>query len=295
MTRIIRRELPMCGRFYTHGVSHIVAFQGERGAFSEAAARKLAGAAIDVMPCKSFDDVFAAVQSGAAACAVVPIENTLAGSVLRNYDLVGDAGLEIAGEALLRIGLSVMARRGVKLENVRRVLSHPVALAQCQRFLAAHPDIEAVATYDTAGGVKIVMGGERDDEAAIAGASAAELYGARILADSIEDNAKNYTRFLLVARHGVLAPRPGPRKTTIVFRTPDTPGALFRALAVFALRDINLTKLESRPIEGRPWEYQFYADIGGDAQERNVTNALNHLREMCETVILLGSYAAAEE
>jgi prephenate dehydratase len=276
-------------------MSLIVAFQGERGAFSEAAARKLLGASIDVLPCKSFDDVFAAVRSGGAGCAVIPIENTLAGSVLRNYELLGDAGLEIAGEALLRIRLSVMARPGTKLSDVRRVLSHPVALAQCQRFFAAHPGIEAVATYDTAGGVKLVMESGRPDEAAIAGAPAAELYGASILAENIEDHAENYTRFLLVAKHGVIPPRAGPRKTTVVFRTPNTPGALFRALAVFALRDINLTKLESRPIEGRPWEYQFYADIGGDAHERNVTNALNHLREMCETVVLLGSYLAAEE
>ncbi|MEK6375322.1 MAG: prephenate dehydratase [Acidobacteriota bacterium] len=270
-----------------------VAFQGERGAFSEAAARKLLGPSIDVLPCRSFDDVFAAVRSGAALCAVIPIENTLAGSVLRNYELLGDAGLEIAGEVLLRIRLSVMAPPGTPLASVRRVLSHPVALAQCQRFLAAHPDIEAVATYDTAGGVKIVMESGRDDEAAIAGAPAAELYGAAILAENVEDHAENYTRFLLVARHGNVPVREGPRKTTILFRTPNTPGALFRALACFALRDINMTKLESRPIEGRPWEYQFYADIGGDADDRNVANALDHLREMCETVVVLGSYVTS--
>lgn len=270
-----------------------VAFQGERGAFSENAARKLLGGSIAVLPCRSFDDVFAAVRSGAALCAVIPIENTLAGSVLRNYELLGDAGLEIAGEVLLRIRLSVIAPPGIRLEDVRRVLSHPVALAQCQRFLAGHPDIEAVATYDTAGGVKIVMESGRDDEAAIAGAPAAELYGAAILAENVEDHAENYTRFLLVARHGAVPVREGPRKTTFLFRTPNTPGALFRALACFALRDINMTKLESRPIEGRPWEYQFYADIGGDADDRNVANALDHLREMCETVVVLGSYVAS--
>jgi prephenate dehydratase len=272
-----------------------VAFQGERGAFSEAAARKLLGPSIDVLPRKSFDDVFASVQSGAALCAVVPIENTLAGSVLRNYELLGDAGLEIAGEVLLRIRLSVMAPPGTPLAAVRRVLSHPVALAQCQRFLATHPQIEAVATYDTAGGVKIVMESGRDDEAAIAGAPAAELYGAAILAENVEDHAENYTRFLLVAKHGSVPVPEGPHKTTILFRTPNTPGALFRALACFALRDINMTKLESRPIEGRPWEYQFYADIGGDAADRNVANALNHLREMCESVVVLGSYVTSAE
>ena len=279
---------------YSPTMSLIVAIQGERGAFSETAARQLLGASIDVLPCRSFDDVFAAVQSAAAACAVIPIENTLAGSVLRNYELLGAAGLEIAGESLLRIRLSVMARPGTKLADVRRVLSHPVALAQCQRFLAAHPDIEAVAVYDTAGGVKLMMEEGGPDEAAIAGAPAAELYGASILAEDIEDHAQNYTRFLLVAKHGSIPKRSGPRKTTVLFRTPNKPGSLFRALAVFALRDINLTKLESRPIEGRPWEYQFYADIDGELGETNVEHALGHLREMCETVVVLGSYAAAE-
>lgn len=269
-----------------------VAFQGERGAFSEAAARQLLGSSIDVLPCRTFDDVFAAVRSGAAPCAVIPIENSLAGSVLRNYELLGDAGFEIIGETRLRIRLSVMARPGTRPEAVRRVLSHPVALAQCQRFLAAHPEIEAVVAYDTAGSVKVMMEDGRADEAAIAGAPAAEIYGAAILAENIEDHSENYTRFLLVAPHGTLPKREGPRKTTLLFRTPNKPGSLFRALAVFALRDINLTKLESRPIEGRPWEYQFYADIDGDVTERNVENALNHLREMCETVKVLGSYGS---
>jgi len=139
-----------------------------------------------------------------------------------------------------------------------------------------------------------MMEDQRGDEAAIAGAPAAAIYGAVILAENIEDHAENYTRFLLVAKHGTMPPRPGLRKTTVLFRTPNTPGALFRALAVFALRDINLTKLESRPIEGRPWEYQFYVDLDGDAEERNLRNALSHLREMCETVVVLGSYVAAE-
>jgi prephenate dehydratase len=277
-----------------------VAIQGERGAFSEAAAQKLLGASAEVLPCRTFDEVFAAVQSKTASCAVVPIENTLAGSVQRNYELLGDGSLEIVGEVLLRIRHNLIARPGTRITDVRRVLSHPVALAQCQRYLATRPDIEAVATYDTAGSVKIIMEDGRADEAAIAGAPAAELYGAEILAANIEDHAENYTRFLLLTTKDE-APRlkahigRPPQKTTVLFRTPNTPGALFRALAAFALRDINLTKLESRPIEGRPWEYAFYADIGGDAQEPNVANALDHLREMCETVILLGSYAAAEE
>ncbi|MBV9495865.1 MAG: prephenate dehydratase [Acidobacteria bacterium] len=274
-----------------------VAIQGERGAFSEAAARKLV-ASPAIVPCRTFDGVFAAVRSGEAAAAVVPIENSLAGSVLRTYELLGGAGLEIAREALLRISLNLIARPGTKLGDVRRVLSHPVALAQCQRFLADLRGVEAIATYDTAGSVKMVMESAAEGEAAIAGATAAELYGGEILAAGVEDNAQNFTRFYLIAPPALAAelrPRDAASiKTSVLFRTPNTPGSLFRALAVFALRDINLTKLESRPIEGRPWEYAFYADISGSGDEPRVTNALNHLREMCETVVVLGSYAAAD-
>ncbi|MEO8035275.1 MAG: prephenate dehydratase domain-containing protein, partial [Acidobacteriota bacterium] len=188
--------------------------------------------------------------------------------------------------------------------EVRRVMSHPVALAQCQRFLAGQPHMEAVATYDTAGSVKLVMEGRNESEAAIAGSVAAEIYGAEILASEIEDHAENFTRFLLLARpEDIVAldaagfrsfDREASLKTTVLFRTPNKPGALFRALAAFALRDINLTKLESRPIAGRPWEYAFYIDLSGGKEQPDIANALNHLREMCDTVTVLGSYAAAE-
>ncbi|HEX7152878.1 MAG TPA: prephenate dehydratase [Thermoanaerobaculia bacterium] len=274
---------------------HVVAIQGERGSFSEAAARKLLGSEITVKPCVTFDDVFAAIRAGEAGVAVIPIENSLAGSVIRNYELLGASGLEIAGEALLRIRLSVIGRPGATLQNVRRVLSHPVALAQCQLFLASLPHVEAVVAHDTAGSVRLIMEQPRDDEAAIAGADAAPIYGAEILAENIEDHAENYTRFLLVAPPPLvveLKTQPA-NKTSLVFRTPNTPGALFRGLATFALRDINLTKLESRPIAGRPWEYAFYVDVAGAADDPNVANALRHLGEMCDTVIVLGSYAAA--
>lgn len=276
-----------------------IAIQGERGAFSEAAARKLFGAAaaLDIVPCRTFDDAFAAVQSGRATAACIPIENSLAGSVMRTYELLGEAGLELAGEVLLRIGLNVIARPGATLASLRRVLSHPVALAQCQRFFAEHRQLEAIVEYDTAGSVKLMMEGDDAAAGAVAGAMAAELYGAEILAANIEDNPENYTRFVAVATPAEAArlraslPAAG-LKTTVLFRTPNTPGALFRALAVFALRDINLTKLESRPIAGRPWEYAFYVDLTGGASEHNVANALNHLRELCE-VVVLGSYGAA--
>lgn len=282
-----------------------VAIQGERGAFSEAAARNLAGPEHRIIPCRTFDEVFEAVESGRAAAAVVPIENSLAGSVLRTYELLGAAGLEIIGETLLRIQLHLIGRPGTSISAVRRVMSHPVALAQCQRFLAGHPLMEAVATYDTAGSVKLVMEGRSEGEAAIAGSVAAELYGAEILASEIEDHAENFTRFLLLTtpraagaldagRVRALSERDAPLKTTVLFRTPNKPGALFRALAAFALRDINLTKLESRPIAGRPWEYAFYIDLSGGKEQPEIANALNHLREMCDSVTVLGSYAAAE-
>jgi prephenate dehydratase len=277
-----------------------VAIQGERGSFSEAAARKLAGAAVTVVPCRTFDDVFASVESGASDAAVVPIENSLAGSVLRTYELLGTAGFQIIAETLLRIEMNLIALPGTRVEEVRRILSHPVALAQCQRFLAACENVEAVATYDTAGSVKLVMEAGDRQQAAIAAAAAAELYGAAIIVSGIEDHSENYTRFLMVTSLPELgitqhhAPD-APFKTSLLFRTANQPGALFRALAVFALRDINLTKLESRPIAGRPWEYAFYADVSGRADERNVANALNHLREMCETVVVLGSYRAETE
>jgi prephenate dehydratase len=276
-----------------------VAIQGERGAFSDSAARKLLGPDVHVVACRTFDDVFDAVKSGHADAAVVPVENSLAGSVLRTYELLGAHSVEIVGETLLAIRLTLIARPGVAATDIRRVLSHPVALQQCQRFLARLPDVEAVAAYDTAGSVKLIMEGHSDADAAIASAAAAEMYGAQVLETGLEDDPANYTRFVLISAVPASAALrkmigAGPMKTTILFRTPNTPGALFRALAAFALRDINMTKLESRPIAGRPWEYAFYVDINGGTDEPRIANALNHLREMCERVSVLGTYVAAE-
>jgi prephenate dehydratase len=277
-----------------------VAIQGERGAFSDSAARKLLGADITIVTCRTFDDVFDSVKSGDADSAALPIENSLAGSVLRTYDLLGEHDVEIVAETLLPIRLALIAPPGLAFGEIRRVLSHPVALAQCQRFLGSMTEVEAVVAYDTAGSVKMIMesppGGQ---DAAIASAEAADIYGATILRRDLEDHASNATRFVLIAaRSSVEGMRQrvkqGPLKTTVLFRVANTPGALFRALAAFALRDINLTKLESRPIEGRPWEYAFYVDVNGGADEQPVTNALHHLQEMCDTVAVLGSYVAAE-
>lgn len=273
----------------------VVAFQGERGAFSEEAARKLLGDSIEPLPCVTFDDVFDAVARGEASCAVVPIENSLAGSVLRNYELLAARDLVVGGEVFVRISLNLIGLKGSRFEEIRKVYSHPVALAQCHRFIAEH-NLASEAAYDTAGSVKQLVRHGARDEGAIAGTAAAEIYGAEILARGIEDHRENFTRFLLVGPSPQLPALPQPKgvKTTILFRTPNKPGALFRALAAFALRDINLTKLESRPIEGRPWEYSFYADLAGDAKEPNVARAIAHLEEMCESVRVLGSYPAAE-
>ena len=275
------------------------AFQGERGAFSEDAARKLLGPSVKTLPFRSFDEMFDAVSSGAADAAVAPIENSLAGSVIKNYDLLEERDLTIIGETSIRIVHNLIAPIGVGINDVRRICSHPVALAQCERFLRSHSNVTVDAAYDTAGSVKMIVESGRRDEAAIAGATAADVYGAAILVHGIEDNPQNFTRFLLLARPERAAELQVPamnreRKTTIIFRVGNKPGSLFRALAVFALRDIDLTKIESRPIEGRPWEYSFYLDLIGDQHEPRIERALSHLSEMTESIRVLGSYPRAE-
>lgn len=270
-----------------------VAFQGERGAFSDEAAHKLLGPSIDAVPCRTFEDVFAAVMGGRVSCALLPIENSLAGSVVRNYELLAEEHLSIRGEVYLRISHNLIVRPGVKLSDVAHVYSHPVALAQCQRFIAEHK-LEAVAAYDTAGAVKDLMTGGSRDAGAIAGKWAAEIYGGEIVAAEIEDHRENYTRFLLLSKpeEPIAVPNGGAPKTSLLFRTPNRAGALFRALAAFALRDVDMSKIESRPIVGRPWEYSFYVDISGDTNDPNIARAIDHLREMCEFVRVLGCYPA---
>ena len=271
-----------------------VAYQGERGAFSEVAARRLLGNDVTAVPCHSFERMFASVVARDAHCCVAPIENSLAGSIHRNYDLLLDSGLTIAGETNLRVVHNLIAPRGVERGQVRRVYSHPVALAQCTRFLAAHPELEPVPVHDTAGAVRLVVEEGRGDAAAIASDSAAEIYGAEVLERSIEDNAQNFTRFLLLLPDGAPTPElrePARRwKTSLVFRTVNKPGALFRALGAFAIFDIDLSKIESRPIEGRPWEYAFYLDIVGRREDPVIARALENLGELAEMVRVLGSY-----
>lgn len=277
-----------------------VAFQGASGAFSEDAARELLGSNIETVPCRTFEEMFETVTNASTDAAAVPIENSLAGSVHKNYDLLMEHDLTIIGETNLRIVHHLIARAGVALSDIRRVHSHPVALAQCEKFLRANPQIEVAPAYDTAGSVKMIVESDSIDEAAIAGASAATVYGAQIIVEAIEDNARNYTRFLLLTRPERVdsiktITGSSERKTSIVFRVSNQPGALFRSLAAFALRDIDLTKIESRPIEGRPWEYSFYVDLIGDQHETRVERALANLEELAESVRVLGSYPRSEE
>ena len=273
-----------------------IAFQGARGAFSEEAARKLLGPGVAVLPCERFEDIFRCVKEGRAAGAVVPIENTLAGSVHENYDHLVNFELPIVAETSVRIVHNLIALKGVPFSGIKRVFSHPVALNQCLDFFARNPRIERIPFYDTAGSVKMIAEEKLTDAAAIASSVAAEIYGARILRRSIEDDRRNFTRFFLLrtpeyaSRHPIRVDRRALWKTSLVFSTRNVPGSLFRALSAFALRDLNLIKIESRPLRGKPWEYLFYLDFLGRADTPNAQNALNHLRELADFLRVLGCY-----
>ncbi len=271
-----------------------VAFQGEPGAFSGEAARKLLGHEVELIPCETFEKMFAEVEGGSSEYCLAPIENSLFGSVHQNYDLLLKHSLRIVGEINLRIIHNLIAAPGTKIDDVKRVYSHPVALGQCRRFLSGRPEMRPVAAYDTAGSVKLIMESREAGAAAIASAAAAEVYGARILAPGIEDDQANFTRFLLLAREDACDETPpNADKTSIVFSLENRTGSLYRAMAVFALRDIDLLKIESRPLIGRPWEYSFYLDFIGAQTEPRVRNALANLREFATSVKVLGSYKQA--
>jgi prephenate dehydratase len=273
-----------------------IAFQGERGAFSEEAARRLAGPEVTVLPCARFEDIFRAVKEGHASGAAVPIENTLAGTVHENYDHLVNFELPIVAETSVRIVHNLIAPKGVPFSKIKRVFSHPVALNQCLDFFAKNRQFERIPFYDTAGSVKMVMEENLKDAAAIASSVAAEIYGGQILRRSIESDRNNFTRFFLLRtpqfarRHPVRAGDHAAWKTTVVFSTRNIPGALFRALSAFALRDLNLTKIESRPLRGKPWEYLFYLEFLGRVDSPAARNALNHLAELSDFQRVLGCY-----
>jgi prephenate dehydratase len=274
----------------------LIAFQGARGAFSEEAARKLVGPLTEVLPCERFEDVFQSLKSGSVSGAVVPIENTLAGSVHENYDHLVNFELPIVAETSVRIVHNLIARNGVPFSKIKRAFSHPVALNQCLDFFAKNPQIERIPFYDTAGSVKMIVEEGLTDAAAIASLVAAEIYGAKILRRSIESDRQNFTRFFLLRtaeyarRHATPPSEHATWKTSLVFSTHNVPGALFRALSAFALRDLNMTKIESRPLRGKPWEYLFYLDFMDRVDTPNAQNALNHLRELADFLRVLGCY-----
>jgi prephenate dehydratase len=262
-----------------------IAFQGEPGAYSEAAALAYFGTQIETLPCESFLGVFSAVQDMQCDVGIIPIENSLAGSIHQNYDLLLRHQLHIVGEHFLRVRHCLIGLPGVSKEEIRKVISHPQGLAQCDGFIRSL-GAQTEVGYDTAGSVKIMK--ERGDPtlAAIASRRAAEFYGMNILAEGVEDDPANFTRFLVIDRTPVF---PGDDcKTSLVFTLKNAPGALFKALSVFALRDIDLTKIESRPLVGKVWEYQFYIDCAGSPAERRVARALEHLGESALTLRILG-------
>lgn len=268
-----------------------VAFQGEPGAYSELAAVDFFGKDVVSLPCTSFEEVFSSVVSGECDHGIIPIENSLAGSIHRNYDLLLRHELHIVGEYHLRVSHCLLAMPGVRLEEIKRVHSHPQALAQCETNLK-RLGLERVVEADTAGSARLLN--ERNDRqaGALASSRAAEVYGLQILATDMEDNPANYTRFLILAPqpYQTRDPEIGDYKTSIVFSLKNLPGVLFKALGVFALRDIDLTKIESRPLSGQPWEYFFYVDFAGHAVSANGGRALEHLQEMATFYRLLGSY-----
>ncbi len=272
-----------------------IAFQGEPGAFSEEAALKLLGADITLVPCATFDATFSAIRNQAADYVLAPMENSLAGSVHRSFDLLVESGLHIVGEVIIPIVHNLIGVRGAALERIASVESHPVALAQCERFFIAHPRLKRIPAEDTAGSVREVMRTGDATRAAIASKRAAELYGAVILQEHLEDDRENYTRFFLLAP-SVAQPQefPAADKISLVFQLPHKPGALHHALEPFARRNINMMKIESRPVHGRPWQYRFYLDLQAAASDPEFAAALAELAQQAVELKVLGSYKSAE-
>lgn len=267
-----------------------VAFQGESGAFSEEAAIRLLGDEIDIVPRATFEALFSSVKDGVADYALAPIENSLAGSVHKSYDLLLESRLHVVSEVILPIAHNLIGTAEASLEKIVCVESHPVALAQCEQFFRSRPHLRRVASLDTAGSVREVMLAGDPSRAAIAGKRAAEVYKGKILLAHIEDHRENYTRFLLLAA----AAEPSERadKLSLVVHLEHKAGALERALGVFAKRKISLLKIESRPIAGHPWQYRFYLDLETSLNDPEAVRALEQLRACASDVRILGCYPA---
>jgi len=269
-----------------------VAFQGELGAYSECAVRKHFGPSVHVKPCKRFSDVFRAVENDEVDFGVVPVENSIEGSINQVYDLFLEYDLKVCGEIILRIIHCLIANDQADLSSIKVVYSHPQALAQCRNFLE-RLDCELISTYDTAGSVKMIKDKGSVDVAAIASERAAEIYGMKVLAENIADNPNNFTRFFVISKTD--ASPSGNDKTSIIFSTRHIPGALYKALEEFVVRGINLTKIESRPTKRKPWEYNFYLDFEGHRSEARCAEALEGLKAKALFVRILGSYPKAVE
>jgi len=268
-----------------------VAFQGERGAFSEEAAVKLLGEEITLVPRPTFEAAFNAIGDRAADYILAPIENSLAGSVHRSFDLLVDSPLNILAEVIIPIAHNLIATPGAKFEEIAVVESHPVALAQCEQFFSAHPRLKRIATEDTAGSVRDVVASGDRSRGAIAGRRAAEIYGGAILREHLEDNRENYTRFLLLSDSAVSVG--DADKLSLVFQLDHRPRALYNALEPFARRNLNLMKIESRPVHGRPWQYRFYLDLHASRRDPEVAAALRELEGLVVELRILGSYVSA--
>jgi len=271
----------------------MIAYQGEPGAYSEIAALRLG----EPKPCETFDEVFAAVENREADYAVIPIENSLGGSIHHNYDLLLEHPVLIVAETFVKVEHCLLGLRGSSADRAGKVLSHPQALAQCRNFFSTHKNLRAEVAYDTAGSAKIIAAGGDPANLAIASKRAGQLYGLEILQENLADEEWNITRFFCIAHaDNALSlrmkklPDTAQQKTSIVFTLPNEQGSLFKALATLALRDIDLSKIESRPFRKKAFEYLFYIDFIGDSQAENVRNALRHLGEFATMVKVLGSY-----
>jgi len=269
-----------------------VAFQGERGAFSEEAALKLLGSGIVLVPRATFEAMFESIDEGAADYILAPIENSLAGSVHRTFDLLIESRLSIMAEEIIPIAHNLIGVPGATVEKITTVESHPVALAQCEQFFRSRSGLKRIATEDTAGSVRAIVGAGDPSRAAIASRRAAEIYGGEVLREHLEDNSENYTRFLLLGPSSKTSD--AANKLSLVFQTAHQPGALFHALGPFARRGINLMKIESRPIAGRPWEYRFYLDLQASAADPEVETAIRELEKLSVNLRILGSYVSAD-
>ena len=269
----------------------VVAFQGEIGAYSEEAALQFFGPSIQSQPCESFDDVFKVVEQGEVQFGIVPVENSLEGSISKVYDLLLDSSLRVCGEIELRVVHCLIGGLEARLDSIKKVYSHPQALGQCKTFLK-HLGCELIPTYDTAGSVKMIKEMEIVDGGAIASARAAEIYGMKIIAREIEDNPNNFTRFFILSNQD--SPPSGNDKTSIVFSLKHRPGTLYESIKEFAARNINLTKIESRPTRQKPWEYNFYLDFEGHREDEVSQELLEGLERNSVLVKVLGSYPKAK-